>query len=79
MKKNSLPKEEDDFPGVLREGSRFDLPLPPSRDQILIHVEQIKQRYKQQEEEWNKLLSKSRQSADDRLNNILESYKWQFS
>ena len=51
------------------------LPLPPSRDQILVHAEQIKQRYKQQEAEWNRMMSKSRIDADSRLFNILQTHE----
>jgi len=49
--------------------------LQPSKDLLLIDIEQIKQCYKQQEEQWNSLLNKSRQNADDRLNNILLSHE----
>lgn len=51
------------------------MPLPPSRDQILVHAEQIKQRYKQQEAEWSRMMSKSRTDADSRLHNILQSHE----
>lgn len=72
--------EEGDF-GLIepaRPASRYhalNLPLPPSRDQILVDVEQIKNRFKQQEEEWGLLLNQSRQNADDRLNTILLSHE----
>ncbi len=39
--------------------SNFQLPLPPSRDQILGNLEEIKQQYKQQEKDWNILLKNS--------------------
>lgn len=58
--------------------SNFQLPLPPSRDQILGNLEEIKQQYKQQEKDWNILLKNSKRTADEKLKKLLEQYKWQF-
>jgi hypothetical protein len=55
--------------------SNFQLPLPPSRDQILGNLEEIKQQYKQQEKDWNILLKNSKRTADEKLKKLLEQYK----
>ena len=53
----------------------YDLPPPPSRDQILGNVERIKQDYFEQTENWNKHLDASKRDADERLNKVLSQYK----
>ena len=73
--------ESDDFLRPVRPVSAFnpnktvETIVQPPKDLLLIDIEQIKQCYKQQEEQWNSLLNKSRQNADDRLNNILLSHE----
>ena len=55
--------------------SNFDLPPPPSKEQILGNIEQIKKQYWQQVDEWNKHMDSSKREADDRLNKMLAQYK----
>ena len=55
--------------------SSYDLPPPPSRDQILGNVEKIKQQYFKQVEDWNKQMDSSRREADEKLNKMLAKYK----
>ena len=78
MSKDNNDSDMADILQPARPESRYNqlnLPLPPSREQILIDVEQIKQRFKQQEEQWNFMLSRSRTDADERLNNILITHE----
>jgi hypothetical protein len=51
------------------------LPPPPSKDQILGSVEQIKKQYWQQVDDWNKHLDESKRDADEKLNKMLNQYK----
>lgn len=53
----------------------FQLPLPPSRNQMLDNIEDIKQQYKEQEKEWNILLNNSKKAADEKLKKFLEQHK----
>lgn len=55
--------------------SNFDLPPPPSKEQILGNIEQIKKQYWQQVDEWNKHMDSSKREADERLNKMLAQYK----
>jgi hypothetical protein len=55
--------------------SSYDLPPPPSRDQILGNVEKIKQQYFKQVEDWNKQMHSSKREADEKLNKMLAKYK----
>lgn len=51
-----------------------DLPPPPSKDQILGDIEQIKAEYREQTEGWNKHLDDSRREADERLQKLLAQH-----
>lgn len=51
-----------------------DLPPPPSKDQILGDIEQIKRQYREQTEGWNKHLDDSRREADERLQKLLAQH-----
>jgi hypothetical protein len=55
--------------------SNFDLPPPPSKEQILGNIEQIKKQYWQQVDEWNKHMDTSKRDADERLTKMLAQYK----
>ena len=55
--------------------SSFQLPLPPSKNQILDNLEDIKQQYREQEKEWNILLNNSKKQADEKLKKFLEQHK----
>jgi len=52
----------------------MDLPPPPSKDQILGDIEQIKAQYREQTEGWNKHLDDSRREADERLQKMLAQH-----
>lgn len=53
----------------------FDLPPPPSKDQILGNVEEIKKQYFQQTDDWNRHLDASKRDAEEKLNQMLSKYK----
>lgn len=53
----------------------YDLPPPPSRDQILGNVKKIEEQYRQQTNDWNKHLDSSKKDADDKLNQMLAQYE----
>ncbi|CAF0828677.1 unnamed protein product [Brachionus calyciflorus] len=53
----------------------LDLPPPPSKDQILGNVEEIKKQYFQQTDEWNRHLDSSKRDAEEKLNQMLSKYK----
>ncbi|RNA02600.1 E3 ubiquitin- ligase BRE1-like 2-like [Brachionus plicatilis] len=53
----------------------LDLPPPPSKDQILGDVEEIKKQYFQQKDDWNRHLDSSKREADEKLNEMLNKYK----
>lgn len=55
--------------------SNYDLPPPPSKDQILGNVDKIKKQYWEQVDEWNKHLDESRREADEKLNKMLNQYR----
>lgn len=55
-------------------GSVDDLPPPPSKDQILGDIEEIKKQYREQTEGWNKHLDDSRREADERLQRMLAQH-----
>lgn len=57
--------------------SSLDLPPPPSKDQILGDVEEIKKQYFQQKDDWNRHLDSSKREADEKLNEMLNKYKQQ--
>jgi hypothetical protein len=52
----------------------YDLPPPPSKDQILGNVKKIEEQYRQQVDDWNKHLDSSKKEADERLNQMLAQY-----
>lgn len=52
----------------------YELPPPPSKDQILGDIEQIKKQYREQTEGWNKHLDDSRREADERLQKMLAQH-----
>jgi len=71
--KNSAETEADE---AINEstGEKFNLPPPPSMDQILGDIEEIKARYREQTEGWNKHLDDSRREADERLQKMLAQH-----
>lgn len=55
-------------------GLEFDLPPPPSKEQLLGDVEEIKKEYRKQTDNWNKHLEDSRNEADLKLQRMLSSF-----
>lgn len=51
-----------------------ELPPPPSRDLLLGNIEEIRQQYRQQVQDWNSHLDEGRREADERLKKMLEMY-----
>lgn len=52
----------------------FELPPPPSKEQLLGDIEVIKKEYREQTEGWNKHLEESRNLADDKLKRMLSHF-----
>ena len=52
----------------------FELPPPPSREQILGDVEEIKKTYQKTTENWNKHMEDSRNEADLKLQRMLSQF-----
>lgn len=52
----------------------YSLPPPPSKDQLLGDIEQIKAQYREQTQGWNKHLDESRREADERLQKLLAQH-----
>jgi len=60
--------------GPTRPGSTYDMPPPPSKEQILGDIEEIKEKYREQTKGWNKHLDESRREADERLQKLLAQH-----
>lgn len=52
-----------------------DLPPPPSRDQILGNIEKMKEKYKQQVNDFSKSMEQQKRDAEDKLQKMLAKYK----
>lgn len=62
-------------PDLLAEtAASFELPPPPSREQILGDVEEIKKTYQKTTENWNKHMEDSRNEADMKLQRMLSQF-----
>lgn len=54
--------------------NKNELPPPPNRDLLLGNIEEIRQQYRQQVQNWNSHLDEGRREADERLKKMLEMY-----
>lgn len=72
IESQETPKEQKENNVVLLP--EYELPPPPSKDQILGDIEQIKKQYREQTEGWNKHLDDSRREADERLQKLLAQH-----
>ncbi len=70
-KKDLVESEKEE---AKKNGEDFNLPPAPSMDQILGDIEEIKARYREQTEGWNKHLDDSRREADERLQKMLAQH-----
>ena len=80
METNSTPTEINSSANPEEKHEVYELPPPPSKDQILGDIEEIKQQYREQTDGWNKHLDDSRREADERLQKMLSQYNqsWNF-
>lgn len=66
--------QKDESGSENRPNSTYEMPPPPSKEQILGDIEEIKAKYKEQTEGWNKHLDESRRDADYRLQKLLAQH-----
>ena len=53
----------------------YELPPPPSKEQILGNVKKIEQQYRRQKTDWNNFMDTSKRDADERLNQMLAQFQ----